>query len=394
MAHQNGTLPPNEPPTEEAQASEGWKKFLVYAQATLRTLSKEVTALSTTLQEPTLNQSAPQISSHTVRTTRFRHKLTQLEERIEEVAYEETFPQSQLDKLNDDIRALSLDIDVQHSLIEKLVAQAKEKNSETNAFANALRQVANTPTVEIPTFDGKTIDYKAFKEHFQFVMNKVNGPPELRATHLINSLRGPVKQYIGAGNKWYNRYEALWELLDSKYDNKYTLNYETLSAFFYNTLQSEEPDPVKNFVYIQLDNISNIKSLGLTAEELCTTYLIEALPNTYKAMLKDGLKRAYPDNNKATYSIDEIRKVFNNTVGSIQDETDPQGMYPPTFLSHQTQNQKKRWKNKGRKQAATQPQPAAPPQPQPAAPPQAQPAAPPQAPPAAQPTPPSVAPTT
>ena len=323
------------PPTEEPQASEGWKKFQVYAQATLRAISKEVTALSTTLQEPTLNQSAAQINAHTYRTTRFRHKLQMLEDKIEEVTYDETIPESQLDKLNDDITALSVDIDVQHAVIEELIAQAKEKASETNAVANALRQVANTPTVDLPTFDGKTIDYQAFKEHFQFVINKVNGPPELNATHLINSLQGPVKQYIGAGNKWFNKYEDLWKLLDSKYDNKYTLNYETLSAFFHKTLQSEQPDPVKNFVYIQLDNISNIKSLGLTAEELCTTYLIEALPNTYKAILKDGLKRTYPDNNKATYSIDEIRKVFNNTVGAIQDdEAIMQGKHPTSFLSH------------------------------------------------------------
>ena len=323
------------PPTEEPQASEGWKKFQFYAQATLRAISKEVTALSTTLQEPTLNQSAAQINAHTYRTTRFRHKLQMLEDKIEEVAYDETIPESQLDKLNDDITALSVDIDVQHAVIEELIAQAKEKASETNAVANALRQVANTPTVDLPTFDGKTIDYQAFKEHFQFVINKVNGPPELNATHLINSLQGPVKQYIGAGNKWFNKYDDLWKLLDSKYDNKYTLNYETLSAFFHKTLQGEQPDPVKNFVYIQLDNISNIKSLGLTAEELCTTYLIEALPTTYKTILKDGLKRTYPDKPKATFSIGEIRKVFNDTIGAIQDdEAIMQGKNLTSFLSH------------------------------------------------------------
>ena len=348
MATPDGTLPPREPIEEENEPSDTWKRFVTYANSTLRAISKELTALSSTLQQPNLNQSVHQISAHTYRTTRFRTKLSMLEDRIEEVTCVETVSHTELDKLHDDINALSLDIDVQHALIDELVAQAKAKETKTDAVANALRKVANTPTVELPTFDGKTIDYQSFKSHFKYVIDLVNGPEELNATHLMNSLQGEVKQYIGAGNRWFNKYDALWQLLDSKYDNKYTLNYETLSAFFNNTLQSEEPDPVKNFVYMQLDNISNIESLGMSSEEVCTTMLVESLPLNYKTMLKDALRRKYPDNQKATYKIEEVRKVFNDTIGAIQDEAALQGKYPPTFLSHYGLNQNQNQGNQGR----------------------------------------------
>ena len=69
-----------------------------------------------------------------------------------------------------------MSLDLQHSDIEEKLHQAREKASEKDAVANALRQVANTPTVDLPKFDVKTIDYKAFKNHFNFILQKVNGP--------------------------------------------------------------------------------------------------------------------------------------------------------------------------------------------------------------------------
>ena len=124
--------------------------------STLRTICKEVTNLSTTLQEPSLNQSVPQISTHMFRATRFRHKLAQLEDRMEEVTFEETVPESELDKLNMDIASLANDVDIQHAIIEEMVKQAREKTTETAAVTNALRQVANTPTHSAPRTGGNS----------------------------------------------------------------------------------------------------------------------------------------------------------------------------------------------------------------------------------------------
>ena len=154
---------------EEGLPSQAWNRFQAYAQSQLRTISKELRTLSTQLQEPSLNQSVPQISAHMFRTTRFRSKLSQLEDRLEEVTYEETVPEAQLDQINGDIVSLANDIDVQHAQIEEMISQAREKTTESDAVANALRQVANTPTVELPKFDGKTMDYQSFKQHFEFL---------------------------------------------------------------------------------------------------------------------------------------------------------------------------------------------------------------------------------
>ena len=339
-----GTL---EPAVEEEEPSEGWKRFQKYAKITLESLQGDLKLLTKQLQDPSVNQSVAQINTHVFKTNRFRTKLASLEDELKGAMYEETYPQDQAKQIKNAITTSYFDVDTQQAVIEDSLEQAREKAKEKDAMAAALRQVANTPTVELPKFDGKTIDYKAFKTNFQFVIQKVNGPQELWATHLVNSLQGPVKQYIGSENKWFNRYEDLWDMLDSKYDNDWTLYYETISAFFYNVLKSEEPEPFKNFFYAQLDHISSIESLNLTVGELLTTYLIESFPTFYKTQMKEALRALQPNKRKATFSPAEVRKVFNDTIGATYDESTIQNKNLPAFLSHYGQNQRRHRRGRG-----------------------------------------------
>ena len=322
------------PITEDDEPSEGWKRFQKYAKITLESLQAELKLLTKQLQDPSVNQSVAQINTHVFKTNRSRTKLASLEDELKGAMFEESYPQDQAKQIKKDIVTLYFEIDTQQAVIEDSLERAREEAREKDAVAAALRQVANTPTVDLPKFDGKTIEYKAFKTNFQFVIQKVNGPKELWATHLVNSLLGPVKQYIGSENKWFNKYEDLWEMLDSKYDNDWTLYYETISAFFYNVLQSEEPEPFKNFFYAQLDNISSIVALDLTVGELLTTYLIESFPTFYKTQMKEALRALQPNKRKATFTAEEARKVFNNTIGATLDEATIQNKLQPAFLSH------------------------------------------------------------
>ena len=335
------------PITEDEEPSEGWKRFQKYAKITLESLQAELKLLTKQLQDPSVNRSVAQINTHVFKTNRSRTKLASLEDELKGAMFEESYPQDQAKQIKKDIVTLYFEIDTQQAVIEDSLERAREEAREKDAVAAALRQVANTPTVDLPKFDGKTIEYKAFKTNFQFVIQKVNGPKELWATHLVNSLLGPVKQYIGSENKWFNKYEDLWEMLDSKYDNDWTLYYETISAFFYNVLQSEEPEPFKNFFYAQLDNISSIEALNLTVGELLTTYLIESFPTFYKTQMKEALRALQPNKRKATFSPEEVRKVFNDTIGATYDEATIQNKNLPAFLSHYGQNQRRHRRGRG-----------------------------------------------
>ena len=297
---QDGVTPisPRQPITEEPEEiepSEGWNKFYKYAVYMLQAINTEVKLLENHLQNPSINRSVAQISTHVFKTNRFRTKLATLEDDLKEAMYAETFPHNQLANIQKDIASAHFDVDTQHAVIDDLLEKAREKVKEKDALTAALRQVANTPTVEIPKFNGKTINYNSFKTNFKFVIELINGPPELRATHLINSLDESVKQYLGDENEWFNKYDELWEMLDSKYANDWTVNNETVSAFFHYVLSSEEPEQVQNMFYKQLDNIKKILSLGLSVEEILVGHLIDSLPIAYKTRLKDALRMLVPN---------------------------------------------------------------------------------------------------
>ena len=236
LARQDSGIEPPAP-------SEGWLKFQRYASFMLNALGREIESLKKQLAQLSLTQSVPQISSHLFRIQRWREKMAQLDDDIKEVTRSETVPDDQLNKLFDDTADLVTDIDTQHAIIEELLQEARDNSSNKQTLVTAFRDVANSPTVDLPEFHGKTIKYNSFKKNFQFVIEKVNGPKELWATHLVNSLKGSVKQYIGDEGKWFDRYDDLWKVLDNKYANMWTLTNETVSSFFDNYLSSEEPDP-------------------------------------------------------------------------------------------------------------------------------------------------------
>ena len=195
-------------------------------------------------------------------------------------------------------------MEVVSSVVEQLLQTARDNSNHHSSLIAAFREIANSPTVALPTFHGETTKYASFKENFQYVIQQVNGPKELWATHLVNSLKDKVKQYVGGEGEWFNKYNELWEMLDNKYANKWRLS----------------TDPVKNYFYDQLDNIAKIIKLGMSNEELCVNHLIHTLPPAYRKELRDGLRVLQPSKTKAAFSIKEVRKVFNDTIGVMVDE--------------------------------------------------------------------------
>ena len=96
----------------------------------------------------------------------------------------------------------------------------------------AMQGVAQSPQVELPTFAGDIALYNGFKLNFKYLIQQISGPKTLWATHLANSLRGEAQQYAGDATNWFDKYNELWDTLDSKYANRWLLATETIRNFF------------------------------------------------------------------------------------------------------------------------------------------------------------------
>ena len=306
--------------TGDTQPSVTWKGFYNYAKSTLAALAKNIRVVNTLVNDVTDRSSESMLKSKLVNVHKWQTNIFRLEEHLSEVACTEIPPTQQLDEVNSELLNVSNDIGTLSIQIDELLEKFRnEASGRTLGFSN-LREFANSPTVPLPTFHGVTTRYAGFKENFCFVIEQINGPVELWATHLVNSLAGPAKEYIGDPGKWYNRYDELWEFLDDKYANRWLLATETIMAFFYKKYPGEEPEQLKKYFYEQLDNLASIKKLGMSVEEVLVNFLISSLPPKERKELRDGLRVLQPGKNKAAFSAAQVRKIFNDTLGVAQEE--------------------------------------------------------------------------
>ena len=192
----------------------------------------------------------------------------------------------------------------------------------------AFMKVANSPPVELPTFDGKKIsEYAQFKEKFKFVIQYIAGPKELWATHLENKLTGDAKKYIGLKGSWYNKYDELWEALDDKYANRWNIATEAVSNFFFKPRPEDDQESVLDWFHDQVDNLRNVTNLNMTVEEIGTNLILQTLPDKYAREVRSGLRVAHASNKKkAAFSIKELREVVNDTIAI---KHDPESSSPP-----------------------------------------------------------------
>ena len=123
-------------------------------------------------------------------------------------------------------------------------------NNSIVSIMGALQGVTQSPLVKLPTFAGETALYNGYKSSFKFHITQIMGPKTMWATHLVNSLRGEAKKYVGEATDWFDQYDELWETLDSKYANRWLLATETIRKFFSRPPPKDNLQAVKDFFFL------------------------------------------------------------------------------------------------------------------------------------------------
>ena len=238
--------------------------------------------------------------------------------------------------------------------------QQPDMNTHLASMVSTVKSIANGPHVQLPFFNGKVTSYAGFKKHFQNVIKTISGPDSLYANHLINSLKGDAKKYIGDPSKWYDKYDQLWKNLDAKYGNRWVLRQETVRALFFKPPPpSDDVEAVKTWFFEAIDALTAVMELNLSLEEVGMLLIIETLPEEHRIELRNGLRALQPGQRNASFKIETVRNVFNDTIGvKKDDETQPQ----KSTLNLQTLQSDPTTKNTQVSQTQTH---APPPQPEP-----------------------------
>ena len=314
----------NEPATNGGSSE--WKRFERFARGQMTIAKNYVTKIRSKLA----NQGKPcikvELNAHNTVVHRWHSKLADIEHDLKCLTIADDVPGNLSYELGADVEDLIAELNFTAATIEDMLSNLKENSNSNKYLIENLKaikdnlQSAHAPSLELPTYEGDTIKFIPFKTTFHRTLLALNIPKELWASHLVACLKGPAKDYIGAGEQWFNRYEELWQNLEDKYANSWNLNYTTISKFFTKTLTSEDPEQVNAFINDQILNLENVKLLKLTPENIGIIYMMHQLPVASRDIMRNAMKLRKPNSKITDFTVEEFRQIFNETIGTIIEE--------------------------------------------------------------------------
>ena len=180
-------------------------------------------------------------------------------------------------------------------------------------------KAAKVKPIDLPQWDGDIARYKCFKGNFDGVIRCTNIPEHLWGPYLFNALDKETQFYAGLSQSWQGKYEELWEHLDSRFANRWTVAAETIKA----TMMSPPPEgnnweAMVHYLDDQLDRMNSLEALELTTAQLATNVLLMKLPEGFSNAIRNGIRIARKGKGDQDYKFtpQEFRNVMNDTVMS------------------------------------------------------------------------------
>ena len=191
-----------------------------------------------------------------------------------------------------------------------------ENMISAGAMGTTRRIYAKAEALKLPHFAGDRAAYAAWKLNFEKIIDKTDIPDNFKGTYLYASLEGAAKEYVGATDKWMDKYTELWAKLDSRYANRWTLAAEVIKNSVMSAAPTGNVKDLTEYVDEQINYIDSLGQLKMSAQQLATNALLLKLPEEYAAAIRNGLrlKRQGLGQEDYRFTPEEFRDVINDTV--------------------------------------------------------------------------------
>ena len=178
------------------------------------------------------------------------------------------------------------------------------------------QKLAKVELLKLPRYGGEHSRYISFKNNFDRLIRCTNMPEDVWGNILYDHLDGTARKYIGSRGNWQGKYMELWDKLDSRYANRWTMAAETLKCSIMSTPPQDDWQGMIEYVDDQLDCIKSIAQLELTNEQLAVNVLLLKLPEDFANAIRNGIRIKRQDKGLQDYKFTptEFRDVLNDTV--------------------------------------------------------------------------------
>ena len=171
--------------------------------------------------------------------------------------------------------------------------------------------------LKLPRYDGEDHSrYYSFKTNLDRILRCTNIPEDVWGNVLYSQLDGKALKYAGCRDNWQGRYADLWEKLDSRYANRWTIAAETIKCSIMSSPSEDGWQELIDYVDDQLDCITSIEQLGMTNAQLAINVLLMKLPEDFANAIRNGIRIQRHNKGLQDYKFtpEEFRDVVNDTV--------------------------------------------------------------------------------
>ncbi|XP_075170487.1 uncharacterized protein LOC142242854 [Haematobia irritans] len=197
---------------------------------------------------------------------------------IESYYKQASYYQNQIERLSplDDGRA---DIDELYITIKTklldLIGSGRRHSITEQSFSVPQHSSSRLPSLKLPKFDGKYLEYKNFINTFNNLVHKdPNIPVTEKFNHLLSCLSGEALSTIKAFQVTDENYQSALDRLKERYDNDTLIFLENVTSMFEISKSSKPvPKQLRNIVDTISALYSSLKSLG-SYEQICDAFII------------------------------------------------------------------------------------------------------------------------
>ena len=224
---------------EDIPYTPNWTHFFSKASVLLKTINGNIANYYQVLSDAGTQED--DIKSIQTKITLHEKKINNLWTEYESAGYGKIIAENQRELVFTQIERTELSLIDLQTKIHRLLPQnaqppvnigSSQNPTALSDMVSIIQNIPNTKPVKLPTYAGDSSNYLPFSRYFKFIIPTIPGPKILWATRLYECLEGEAKAYVGDAVDWFDKYDELWEILDSKYGNPWLVSMETPRAFF------------------------------------------------------------------------------------------------------------------------------------------------------------------
>ena len=189
-----------------------------------------------------------------------------------------------------------------------------EANSSDKDKGNNVLQIVNPQgfgDLDLPDFYGDFTEFESFEANFRKLIENGDLDDGKKSAHLLKSLKGEAKDYIGTDGTAAKTYEEIWTELRQRYGKKWRITRAAVKKFLdIPDPKNDSKDVVRYWNQI-IDACKTADRIKLSASSIILNTALLKLPAEYRGRMDEKLRAVSED---YILTRNQVAEPFNDVI--------------------------------------------------------------------------------